>query len=420
MVRTGESGTGWALLTEERLIARARGGDQPAFAELVRRHGASAWYLALVVTGSPAAATEAAGRGLLRTMATLDPGRWTSSEPYRAWLLRSVHAAATGARPGSAPDLIDLTDRLDEGTGYVPGQAAMAYASLPEKQRAALWMAEVEALSVDEVARGLDLEALDAARTLERGRVGFAASVGSWRDEQHFAHLPGALASSALPVPSTLEDDALGRWRTWSRCSARPRQPATSSRRSVRLAWSEVRDDGLGACVAAAAAIVVFLLGVVGAALVGSQGQETTDTPVAVQAGPETTAADVATSRHHRRRGRDRHHQGGRESSRSRRRHLRRSERPGTRRPRAPPGPATSREPPPGHHGPAAHRRPAGSAPAADPPPRGPPPDHHRPTTRPPPRPPSPPPRRPSRRRPPPRPSRRPPPTDPTLPVTSP
>ena len=132
MVRTGESGTGWALLTEERLIARARGGDQPAFAELVRRHGASAWYLALVVTGSPNAATEAAGRGLLRTMATLDPGRWTSSEPYRAWLLRSVHAAATGARPGSAPDLIDLTDRLDEGTGFAPGQAAMAYASLPE------------------------------------------------------------------------------------------------------------------------------------------------------------------------------------------------------------------------------------------------------------------------------------------------
>jgi DNA-directed RNA polymerase specialized sigma24 family protein len=299
VVRTGESGTGWALLTEERLIARARGGDQPAFAELVRRHGASAWYLGLVVTGSPTAATEAAGRGLMRTMATLDPTRWNAPEPYRAWLLRSVHAAAMGGHPGSAPDLIDLTDRIDEGTGTGPGQAAMAYASLPEKQRAALWMAEVEALSVDEVARGLDLEALDAARTLERGRVGFAASVGSWRDDQHFAHLPGALAAFALPVPPALEEDALGRWRTWVALSRAPETALKSSRRSVRMAWTQVRDNGLGARVAAAAAIVVFLLGAVGAALVGSQGQETTDTPLAVQAGPQTSAdtdGDPATT----------------------------------------------------------------------------------------------------------------------------
>ena len=51
MGQLGEAGTGWALLTEERLVARARGGDQAAFAELVRRHGPSAWYLGLVITG---------------------------------------------------------------------------------------------------------------------------------------------------------------------------------------------------------------------------------------------------------------------------------------------------------------------------------------------------------------------------------
>ena len=252
----------------------------------------------------------------------------------------------------------------------------MAYASLPEKQRAALWMAEVEALSVDEVARGLDLEALDAARTLERGRVGFAASVGSWRDEQHFAHLPGALAAFALPVPTSLEDDALGRWRTWVALSRAPETAGQAHRRSLRTAWTQVRDDGLGARVAAAAAIVVFLLGAVGAALVGSQGQETTDTPVAVQAGPQTTAAD-GDPVHHGRRRRDRHHQGGRQEAeagggtRSGRRGpepVHHGHHPAGRRPR---------EPPPGHHGPAAHRRPAGSATAVHPHHAAPHHDHH-------------------------------------------
>jgi DNA-directed RNA polymerase specialized sigma24 family protein len=291
----GAAGSGWALLTEERLVARARSGDQAAFAELVRRHGPSAWYLGLVITGSPAAATEAAGRGLMRTMASLDPGRWSPPEPYRAWLLRSVHAAATGARPGSAPDLIDLTDRLDEGAGDGPSPAALAYAGLPARQRAALWMADVEALSVDEVARGLDVESLEAARTLERGRVGFAATVGSWRDEQHFEHLPGALAAFALPVPDALEDDALGRWRTWHALSRAPEPVQKRPRRSLKAAWTQVREDGLGTRVAAAAAIIVFLVGAVGAALISSQGQETTDTPQVVAAGPQTTAAPVAS-----------------------------------------------------------------------------------------------------------------------------
>jgi DNA-directed RNA polymerase specialized sigma24 family protein len=292
----GAAGSGWALLTEERLVARARGGDQAAFAELVRRHGPSAWYLGLVITGSPAAATEAAGRGLMRTMASLDPDRWSAPEPYRSWLLRSVHAVATRARPGAAPDLIDLTERRDDGADTEPATPAPAYAGLPARQRAALWMSDVEALSLDEVARGLDVESLEAARTLERGRVGFATSVGSWRDEQEFAHLPGALAAFAMPVPEALEEDAMARWRTWHALSRAPQPAVKAPRRTLRAAWTQVREDGLGTRVAAAAAIIVFLMGAVGAALIGTHGQESVDTPDVVAAGPQTTSASGAAS----------------------------------------------------------------------------------------------------------------------------
>ena len=403
MVRTGESGTGWALLTEERLIARAPGGDQPAFAELVRRHGASAWYLGLVVTGSPTAATEAAGRGLMRTMATLDPSRWTSPEPYRAWLLRSVHAAAMGGRPGSAPDLIDLTDRIDEGMGPGPGRHGLRIAPREAARRA-----------LDGRGRGA-VGRRGRTRPRSRGaRCGPHPGAGprGLRRQRRIVAGRAALRRtcrarsppSPFRCPPTLEEDALGRWRTWVALSRAPEAAGQAPGAPLRMAWTQVRDDGLGARVAAAAAIVVFLLGAVGAALVGSQGQETTDTP----AGRAGRSPD---ERRHRRRAR--HHGRGRRRPPPRRRRARRRSR--HRRPR-PARAATApghdrhhpprrrpREPPPGHHGPAAHRRPAGAA-AARPPPGLDATTHHdhrpRPTTTeppPPPRPSRPPPPRPSR-----------------------
>jgi RNA polymerase sigma-70 factor (ECF subfamily) len=91
---------------EDRLLARAKGGDQRAYAELLTRHQAVAFRAAYLVTGSAAEAEDATQEACMKAWLALE--RFRSGAPFRPWLVQiAVNEArnrrrAAGRRAGLA------------------------------------------------------------------------------------------------------------------------------------------------------------------------------------------------------------------------------------------------------------------------------------------------------------------------------
>ena len=83
-------------LDEERLLARAKGGDVAAYSEIVRRHETIAFRTAWLITGSAADAEEAAQDAFTKAFRAL--GRFRAGAPFRPWLLRIVANEARNRR----------------------------------------------------------------------------------------------------------------------------------------------------------------------------------------------------------------------------------------------------------------------------------------------------------------------------------
>jgi RNA polymerase sigma-70 factor (ECF subfamily) len=83
-------------LGERELVARARRGDERAFAELVRAHQEIAFRVAYLITGSAADAEDALQDGLVKAWRAL--GRFRPGKPLRPWLLRIVANEARNRR----------------------------------------------------------------------------------------------------------------------------------------------------------------------------------------------------------------------------------------------------------------------------------------------------------------------------------
>lgn len=81
---------------ERELVLRAQHGDARAFADLVRPHWEVAFRVALVVTGDPAEAEDAAQEALVNAWRALP--RFRPGEPVRPWLLRIAANQARNRR----------------------------------------------------------------------------------------------------------------------------------------------------------------------------------------------------------------------------------------------------------------------------------------------------------------------------------
>jgi len=86
-------------LDEPDLIARARRGDEEAYAALVTQYSDFAFRTAYLITGSASDAEEAAQDGFLAAYRALP--RFRSDAPLRPWLLRIVGNAARNRRRAS-------------------------------------------------------------------------------------------------------------------------------------------------------------------------------------------------------------------------------------------------------------------------------------------------------------------------------
>jgi RNA polymerase sigma-70 factor (ECF subfamily) len=120
------------------LAERARGGDDRAFEELVRRYQGIAFRTAFLLTGSAADAEESAQTGFVKAWASLP--RFRPGAPFRPWLLRIVANEAHNRRR-STRRRVEL--QLRASAAHPPGDAAPSPegAALGREQRERLLQA---------------------------------------------------------------------------------------------------------------------------------------------------------------------------------------------------------------------------------------------------------------------------------------
>jgi RNA polymerase sigma-70 factor (ECF subfamily) len=173
------------------LARRAAHGDSDAFGELVNRHAAAARRLARTVLQNAEDADDAAQEGFLlawRYLARFDPGR-----PFAPWLMRIVLNAAADLRrkrkvrqtemiPAGAlsseasPE--EVTDRH-----LFSRELGAALEKLPERQRIAVVLFDVEGYSHGEIAELLKIPEGTVRSDVFHARRALRQSLSAFRQE---------------------------------------------------------------------------------------------------------------------------------------------------------------------------------------------------------------------------------------------
>jgi RNA polymerase sigma-70 factor (ECF subfamily) len=150
---------------EATLAAQALAGDAEAFGSLVERYAATARRVARAVLDEPEDADDAAQEAFLtawRKLKQYDPKR-----PFGPWILRIVANAARDIRrarrvreteplaPGLASTEASPADQTDRS--LLRARLDTALASLPERQRLAVVMFDVEGYPHADIAEILDV-----------------------------------------------------------------------------------------------------------------------------------------------------------------------------------------------------------------------------------------------------------------------
>ena len=177
-------------MEDAELAARAQAGDRDAFGELVGRYAAQARRVARAVLGNPEDADDAAQDGFLAALTHL--ARYDASRPFGPWLLRIVANAAADRRrrrrvrtseelspilaaPNPGPD--QLTDRA-----AFRSTLAAALARLPERQRMAVVLFDVEGYRHAEIAEMLNVPEGTVRSDVFHARRALRAALTPWQN----------------------------------------------------------------------------------------------------------------------------------------------------------------------------------------------------------------------------------------------
>jgi len=278
------SATTPTLSAEGELIRQAARGEAEPFAELFRRHGQMAWRLAQAVAVDRDAAVAAVGNGFARSLRGARRHQAESDTGFRPLLLSAVYRSAMDyaraqASAGGGPRVgLEAPGAKAGKAGRSKSKSAdavlaeAAFRSLPERWRAAVWLSEVESLTIDRVAPILGVSAAVATQLEARGRRALAGRFS----QAHRAlptHLGPVLRSAGLAMPAALADEVTLRWKAASSDTARfASVTGWLGERAVRPLWVSV--GGL------------LGLGLIGLGLVGQHS--------AVPTGPATVASAPA------------------------------------------------------------------------------------------------------------------------------
>lgn len=172
------------------LAVLAQAGNREAFGELVARYAASARRVARAVLGNPEDADDAAQDGFLSALRHL--GRYDPNRPFGPWLLRIVANAATDrlrrrrvrAAEAIPPTLAVSDPGPDRETDKSALHAALraALAGLPERQRLAVVLFDVEGYTHAEIADVLRIPVGTVRSHVFHARRALRSALAAWKD----------------------------------------------------------------------------------------------------------------------------------------------------------------------------------------------------------------------------------------------
>lgn len=180
------------------LVARAREGDREAFDGLVELYASRLYNLALRITGSPEDAEDCVQEAFLKAFSGIRKFRGESA--FSTWLYRvainvSVECARKRARkPAAASELIHASDgdgapadleevgrAAPEASAATPEEALIAHQrrevvlkaidGLPQHQRVALVLCDLQGLSYEDIARVTNTRVGTVKSRLNRARL---------------------------------------------------------------------------------------------------------------------------------------------------------------------------------------------------------------------------------------------------------
>jgi RNA polymerase sigma-70 factor (ECF subfamily) len=156
------------------VLRRARHGDLEAFESILRENERLVYRVALRLLGNREDARDAAQEVFLRLHRSL--GRIDESRDLAPWLYRvTVNVATDLLRSRKREVPIDYAPPVSEVPDYTAGDRRRALeevlARLPEKERAAIVLRDIEGLSTSEVA-----EVLGSSEATVRSQISIARS----------------------------------------------------------------------------------------------------------------------------------------------------------------------------------------------------------------------------------------------------
>lgn len=177
-------------MTDAELAALAMAGDREAFGELVLRFAGQARRVAQAILRDPDDADDAAQDGFLSALKHL--GRYDPARPFGPWLMRIVANAAADRRRRRKvrrTDPIPLTaasrragpDVEADRTGFRDALKD-ALAELPERQRIAVVLFDVEGYSHREIAETLGVPEGTVRSDVFHARRTLRAALAPWRN----------------------------------------------------------------------------------------------------------------------------------------------------------------------------------------------------------------------------------------------
>jgi RNA polymerase sigma-70 factor (ECF subfamily) len=176
---------------ETALVAAAQGGDEEAFATIVRLYQRTIYGVAWSLTRNADDADDLAQETFVRAWQALD--RFRTGEPLRPWLTRiTVNLAYSlfrrrKRRPETALEPLEEAGMQwaaeDDPVGEVEGRewearVEAAFADLSEDHRAILVLRVVQELSYEEIASTLDIPVGTVMSRLSRARTELRTRLG--------------------------------------------------------------------------------------------------------------------------------------------------------------------------------------------------------------------------------------------------
>ncbi len=193
-------------VADRALLAAHLDGDPRAFDDLLRRHRQRLWAVALRTLGDPEEAADAVQDACLS--AYRGAGTFRGDAKVTTWLHRIVvnacldrvrRRAVRPTVPLPEQPTADPRDRIGERETSL--EVTRALAELPDEQRLAIVLVDLQGLSVEEAANILSIPAGTVKSRCFRGRARLAVTLSYLREGPPRPGTPSGNPDPARPVP---------------------------------------------------------------------------------------------------------------------------------------------------------------------------------------------------------------------------